>query len=55
MSAENVREFYRQQGIEQERERIIALLERGCLDHDIYENICGSFAEAVALIKGEQK
>lgn len=37
-----------------ERERIIELLESGCLDHNIYENLCGSFAEAIALIKGEE-
>lgn len=37
----------------EERKRIIALLERSCLDHNIYETPCGSFGEAVSLIKGE--
>lgn len=40
-------------GARGERERIIALLERSCLDHNIYETPCGSFGEAVSLIKGE--
>ena len=51
----NLAEANRELGRVLERERIIALLERSCLDHDIYENPCGSFCEAVALIKGKQK
>lgn len=56
-SAENVREFYRKQGEQRERERIIKLLESiKCIDLD-YEAgeqcLCGSWTEAIALIKGE--
>lgn len=58
MSAENVREFYRNQGLvrgaELERERIIALLE--FYDNwDAPEIAFDYVRHMVALIKGEQK
>jgi len=58
---EAVREFYRQQGEQRERERIIALLEERNWHyyHDwnqtpgqVSENVWG-IREAIALIKGE--
>jgi hypothetical protein len=55
-SAERVRDFYREQGRKQERERIIKLLEQQCCDCDS-DNCKGWFlpdAESlIALIKGE--
>lgn len=45
-------------GAQQERERIIALLEQHqctVTDTDVLECWCGSFNEAVALIKGENE
>ena len=59
MSAENIRNTYRRQGAQAERERIIKLLEahpcfsletcqQGCLAHEL-------LVAHIALIKGENK
>jgi hypothetical protein len=59
--AESVRNFYRNQGIAFERERIIKLLEPlGCLangvEHDCQNGLGYTTAQdLIALIKGEQK
>lgn len=45
-SGERTREFYREQGRCQERQRIIELLEK--------QDVC-DFCEIIALIKGENK
>lgn len=49
-NAESVREFYRKQGEERERERIIKLLDD--LDDEEWMGINQNF---IALIKGENK
>jgi hypothetical protein len=60
--AERVREYYRQQGAERERERIIKLLEEQIKDSDLpvdkcvphYHPIIGlCCCKLIALIKGE--
>ena len=54
MSAEGVREFYRRQGEDRERERIIKLLETWGEDAGCF--CCASdvaASEIIALIKGE--
>lgn len=58
--SEAVRDYYRRQGAEAERERIIALLEAqdysdGKAAHnDNHSGVC-RICRAIALIKGEQK
>lgn len=57
-TGEIVRDHYRKQGAETERERIIKLLEERPCDTRAghpYECICEGFALAIALIKGENK
>lgn len=52
---EHVREFYRNQGAERERQRIINLLQERskCGSEHDYDGFC--FCEEVALIKGDNK
>jgi len=58
-SAEQVREFYRRQGEERERERIIKLIEANImtmtspLDNSVMRSLRMSPNELIALIKGE--
>ena len=61
-SAERVRDFYREQGRKQERERIIKLLEKQIRDSDLpvdkciphYHPIIGKCCcKLISLIKGE--
>ena len=60
-SAEQVREFYRRQGEERERERIIKLIEANImtmtspLDNSVMRSLRMSPNELIALIKGENK
>ena len=59
-SAENVRNFYRKQGEQAERERIIKLLEemkQACLSSEsqIGNHNAWTLENAIALIKGENK
>lgn len=56
-SAESVREFYRKQGEERERERIIKLIIANCNDglgEDLVPGGC-QHDVIIALIKGENK
>lgn len=60
-SAEHVREFYRKQGEQRERQRIIKLIEDNTmtmtspLDSTIMRSLRMSPSELIALIKGENK
>lgn len=51
MSAENIRDYYRNQGVQVERERIIKLLQEELCSCVLAECL---IAQAVALIKGEK-
>jgi len=51
-NAEQVREFYRKQGEERERERIIELLEN---QHNFDQIFLDAVDQVIALIKGENK
>lgn len=56
MSAENIRNTYRRQGAQAERERIIKLLEQtGFTWYGTKQNIDLGRDELIALIKGENK
>lgn len=67
-NGERVRNFYRKQGADAERERIIALLQQALDSHtkvlqlrpdrsdsDHRHTICRTYQSAIALIKGENK
>jgi len=47
--AETVREFYRRQGEERERQRILRLLEKLVLDYPVM-----NFDDLIALIEGDR-
>lgn len=56
VSAETVREFYRRQGEERAIKRIITRLEEhNCPDVPVFACDCGTFDQAIELIKEEYK